>query len=225
MPRRWLVNTSNNRLVGVIDDDDAAVPAGRSAVAQSVIRATGVARADIKTNGTWVITNGVGAYTAPVVTTLQVRDRRRVTLARNIIKNWLPAANGLLAIADAAVNLRLGVQIDAMVRCITSNASVDGHYVTSLLPESLVNGFDFVLYAGPQWDNSTDGYYRELSGGGGSNNHYPEGSWTFHTINQNLAGSPSEGNTGGTNHPNVTTDISGASTFNWMRELWKMANP
>ena len=24
MPRRWLVNTSNNRLVGVIDDDDAA---------------------------------------------------------------------------------------------------------------------------------------------------------------------------------------------------------
>ena len=32
MPRRWLVNTSNNRLVGVIDDDDASVPAGRSGV-------------------------------------------------------------------------------------------------------------------------------------------------------------------------------------------------
>ena len=42
MPRRWLVNTSNNRLVGVIDDDDAAVPAGREGVAQNVITATGV---------------------------------------------------------------------------------------------------------------------------------------------------------------------------------------
>ena len=120
MPRRWLVNTSNNRLVGVIDDDDAAVPAGREGVAQNVITASGVPRADIKVGGLWVITNGEGAYTAPTpATTGQVRDRRRVTLARNIIKNWLPAANGLLAIADAAVNLRLGVQIDAMVRCIT----------------------------------------------------------------------------------------------------------
>ena len=45
-----------------------------------------------------------------------------------------------------------------MVRCITANASVDDHYDV-LLAESLVNGFDFVLYAGPQWDNSTDGYY------------------------------------------------------------------
>ena len=34
MPRRWLVNTSNNRLVGVIDDDDAAVPAGRGCGAE-----------------------------------------------------------------------------------------------------------------------------------------------------------------------------------------------
>ena len=103
MPRRWLVNTSNNRLVGA--DDEAA-----EGVAQNVITATGVPRADIKTNGLWVVTNGVGVYTAPTpATTGQVRDRRRVTLARNIIKNWLPAANGLLAIADAAVNLRLGV--------------------------------------------------------------------------------------------------------------------
>ena len=54
MPRRWLVNTSNNRLVGVIDDDDAAVPAGREGVAQNVITASGVPRADIKTNGLWV---------------------------------------------------------------------------------------------------------------------------------------------------------------------------
>ena len=74
-------------------------------------------------------------------------------MARNIIKNWLPAANGLLGIADAAVNLRLGVQLDAMVRCIVANASVDDHYDV-LLAESLVNGYDFVLYAGPQWDNS-----------------------------------------------------------------------
>ena len=133
MARRWLVNTTTNRLVGVIDDDDAPVPAGRSGVAQNVITGTGVPRADIKVGGLWVITNGEGAYTAPTpATTAEVRDRRRVTLARNIIKNWLPAANGLLGIADAAVNLRLGVQIDAMTRCITSNASVDGHYVTSL---------------------------------------------------------------------------------------------
>ena len=65
MPRRWLVNTTNNRTVGVIDDDDAPVPAGRMAVAQNVITGTGVPRADIKTNGTWVVTNGVGVYTAP----------------------------------------------------------------------------------------------------------------------------------------------------------------
>ena len=104
-----------NRLVGVIDDDAAAVPAGREGVAQNVITASGVPRADIKTNGLWVVTNGVGAYTAPTpATTGQTRDRRRITLARNIIKNWLPAGNGLLAIADAAVNLRLGVQLDAM---------------------------------------------------------------------------------------------------------------
>ena len=221
MPRRWLVNTSNNRLVGVIDDDAAAVPAGREGVAQNVITATGVPRADIKTNGLWVVTNGVGVYTAPTpATTGQVRDRRRVTLARNIIKNWLPAGNGLLAIADAAVNLRLGVQLDAMVRCITPNASVDNHYDV-LLAESLVNGYDFVLYAGTQWDNSTDGYYRAQSGGV---DYYPEGNWTFHTINQNLAGSPSSGGTGGTNHPNVTTTTE-PDAFLWMRELWKMANP
>ena len=120
MPRRWLVKHQQcNRLVGVIDDDDAAVPAGREGVAQNVITASGVPRADIKVGGLWVITNGEGAYTAPTpATTGQTRDRRRITLARNIIKNWLPAANGLLAIADAAVNLRLGVQIDAMVRCM-----------------------------------------------------------------------------------------------------------
>ena len=96
MPRRWLVNTTNNRTVGVIDDDDAPVPAGRMAVAQAVIVASGTPRADIKTNGLWVVTNGVGAYTAPTpATTGETRDRRRIMLARNIIKNWLPAANGI----------------------------------------------------------------------------------------------------------------------------------
>ena len=69
MARRWLVNTSNQRLVGVIDDDTASVPAGREGVAQNVITATGVARADIKTNGMWVVTNGVGVYTAPPAAT------------------------------------------------------------------------------------------------------------------------------------------------------------
>ena len=219
MPRRWLVNTSNNRLVGVIDDDDAAVPAGREGVAQNVITATGVARADIKTNGLWVVTNGVGNYTAPAAaTTAQTRDRRQITLARNIIKNWLPAANGMLALTDAAVNVRMQVVLDALVRCITVNASVDDHYDT-LLDESRVNGFDFVVYAGPQWDNTTNGYYRT------STMFYPGGAWSFRTINQNLAASPSEGNTGGINHPNITTNTGPANTFNWMRELWKMANP
>ena len=222
MARRWLVNTSNQRLVGVIDDDAAPVPAGREGVAQNVITATGVARADIKTNGLWVVTNGVGVYTAPpAATTAEVRDRRRVTLARNIIKNWLPAANGLLGIADAAVNLRFGVQIDAMVRCMTANASVDDHYDV-LLAESLVNGYDFVLYAGDDWDNSTDGYYRAREG---NSDFYPPGNWTFHTINQNLGGSPTQGGTGGTNHPNVTTNTTASNLFNWMRELWKLANP
>ena len=221
MPRRWLVNTSNNRLVGVIDDDDAAVPAGREGVAQNVITATGVARADIKTNGLWVVTNGVGNYTAPAAaTTAQTRDRRQITLARNIIKNWLPAANGMLALTDAAVNVRMEVTLNALVRCITVNASVDDHYDT-LLAESLVNGFDFVLYAGPQWDNSTNGYYRSS----GNPSYFPGGSWAFRTIYQNLAASPSEGNTGGINHPNITTNTDQANNFNWMRELWKLANP
>ena len=65
----------------------------------------------------------------------------------------------MLALTDAAVNVRMEVVLDALVRCITVNASVDDHYDT-LLAESLVNGFDFVVYAGPQWDNSTNGYYR-----------------------------------------------------------------
>ena len=161
MARRWLVNTTTNRLTGVIDDDNVdAIPAGRAAVYELVIRGSGAARNTIRTGGLWVITNGVGSYTPPAAaTTGQTRDRRRIQLTRNIIKNWLPAANGLLAIADAAVNLRLGVQIDAMMRCIVANASVDDHYDT-LLAETEVNGYDFVLYAGPQWDNSTDGYYR-----------------------------------------------------------------
>ena len=221
MARRWLVNTSNNRLTGVVDDDDATVfPSGRAVVYELVIRATGVPRSDIKPGGLWVIQNGVGSYTVPTPpSTGQTRDRRRVTLARNIIKNWLPAANGLLTIADAAVNLRLGVQIDAMVRCIVANASVDDHYDV-LLAESEVNGYDFVLYAGDQWDNGTDGYY-----GPSPATNYPSGNWTFHTINQNLAGSPTEDDTGGTNHPNITTTMAGSSEFNWMREVWKLANP
>ena len=205
----------------MIDDDDAAVPAGREGVAQNVITATGVARADIKTNGLWVVTNGVGNYTAPAAaTTAQTRDRRQITLARNIIKNWLPAANGMLAITDAAVNVRMERSLDALVRCITVNASVDDHYDT-LLDESRVNGFDFVLYAGPQWDNSTNGYYRSS----GVPLYFPEGAWAFRTINQNLAASPTEGNTGGINHPNITTNTANADEFNWMRELWKLANP
>ena len=111
----------------------AAVPAGREGVAQNVITATGVARADIKTNGLWVVTNGVGNYTSPAAaTTAQTRDRRQITLARNIIKNWLPAANGMLALTDAAVNVRMQVVLDALVRCITVNASVDDHYDTLL---------------------------------------------------------------------------------------------
>ena len=95
-----------------------------------------------------------------------------------------------------------------MVRCITANASVDDHYDV-LEAESLVNAFDFVLYAGPQWDNSTDGYYRHIEG----SITLPKGNWTFHTINQNLAGSPTEGNTGGTNHPNITTNNADADFF------------
>ena len=40
------------------------------------------------------------------------------------------------------------------MRCILANASVDDHYAT-LLAETEINGYDFVLYAGPQWDNAT----------------------------------------------------------------------
>ena len=82
MARRWMVNTSNNTLVGVIDDDDATIiPAGRSLVAQNVIVASGAARSTIRVGGTWVITNGVGVYTAPAGrTTAQTRDVRRTIL-------------------------------------------------------------------------------------------------------------------------------------------------
>ena len=200
MPRRWLVNTSNNRTVGVIDDDHAPVRAGRMAVAQAVIVASGTPRADIKTNGLWVVTNGVGAYTAPTPATVpQVRDRRRITLARNIIKNWLPAATAMLAITDPPVNIRMEVSLNALVHCITVNASIDDHYDT-LLAESLVNGFDFVLYAGPQWDNSTNGYYGSST--------FPTGSWSFRTINQNHCRvAVRKATPGGINHPNITTNV------------------
>ena len=199
MPRRWLVNTSNNRLVGVIDDDDAAVPAGREGVAQNVITATGVARADIKTNGLWVVTNGVGNYTAPA--------------ACNDGADTRPAANYLGAEHHQELVARRqrnaghyrrcceradgSPVLDALVRCITANASVDDHYDVRCWPKALVNGFDFVLYAGPQWDNTTNGYYR----GGVPPLFFPNGNWSFRTINQNLAASPSEGNTGGTTIP------------------------
>ena len=66
MARRWLVNTTTNRLTGVVDDDDATVfPSGRAVVYELVIRATGVPRSDIKPGGLWVIQNGVGSYTVP----------------------------------------------------------------------------------------------------------------------------------------------------------------
>ena len=219
MARRWLVNTTTNRLTGVTDDDSSdVIPSGRTAVYELIIRASGASRADIKPGGLWIVTNGVGAYTPPAApTTGQTRGRRRTRLARNIIKNWLPASSGALAITYPDVSSRLRVQIDAMTRVLLDNGAVDDHY-DAVLAETEVNGLDFVLYAGPQWDNTTDGYYREPVGG-----NYPGGSWTFHTINQNLAGSPSEGNTGGVNHTAIGRSV--APTINWMREIWKLANP
>ena len=167
------------------------------------------ATADIKTNGLWVITNGVGVYTAPApATTAEVRDRRRVTLARNIIKNWLPAANGLLGIADAAVNLRLGLQLDALVRCITANASVDDHYdVRHSCRSRWSTAMTSCCTPGLSGITPRTGTTVALVG---HRTIIREGQLgTFHTINQNLAGSPSQGNTGGTNHPNVTTNTGG----------------
>ena len=110
MARRWLINTTTNRLAGVVDDDNAVVfPPGRAIVNELVIRASGAPRNTIRAGGLWVITNGVGVYTPPAAaTTGQTRNQRRIILARNILKNWIPAANGLLAIAAPSVNLRLG---------------------------------------------------------------------------------------------------------------------
>ena len=76
MARRWLINTSNNTLVGTVDDDDVtAIPAGRYAVAESVIRASGAPRSTIRVGGTWVVTGSIGVYTQPAGrTTAQTRD-------------------------------------------------------------------------------------------------------------------------------------------------------
>ena len=215
MARRWLVNTSNNRLVGVIDDDDAAVPAGREGVAQNVITGTGVARADIKTNGMWIVTNGVGVYTAPAqLTTVQVRALRRATIAQNIEKNWLPAANGALLEGLPATAKRLRTQIEAMIRVMVVDGSIDDHYAT-ILAESQLSGEDFILYAGDEWDNDTDGFYRD--------DIFPNGaSWRFHTIHDAInSKTATENGTGGLLHNSIGRQP-GASTFNWAQELRKV---
>ena len=222
MARRWMVNTSNNTLVGVVDDDDATIiPAGRSLVAQSVIVTSGTPRRDIRVGGTWVITNGIGVYTAPAgIPASQRRTQRQTLMARNILKNWLPAANAAIADSDPVVSKRLRLQIDALTRIITVNGTVDDHYA-AILPETEVSGYDFVLYAGDAWYTATGGYYQDESGGTG----FPDGTWTFHTINQALAGSPTQGATNGTSHAGLTPNRQLPTTFYWMRELWKLANP
>ena len=218
MARRWLINTSNNTLVGTVDDDDVtAIPAGRYAVPESVIRASGAPRSTIRVGGTWVVTGSIGVYTQPAGrTTAQTRDVRRAILARNILKNWLPAANAALAESYPVVSKRLRLQMDAMARVIVQNDTVENHY-DAVLAESEVSGYDFVLYAGDAWHTATGGYY-DTSG----STPYPDGSWTFHTINQNLAGSPTDGDTNGTSHSGITRFT---NELNWMRELWKFANP
>ena len=149
MARRWLINTSNNTLVGTVDDDDVtAIPAGRYAVPESLIRASGVARRDIRVGGTWIVTGSIGVYTAPSdIPASQRRTQRQTLMARNILKNWLPAANAALAESDPVISKRLRLQIDAMTRIITVNGTVDDHY-PAILPETEVSGYDFVLYAG-----------------------------------------------------------------------------
>ena len=84
MARRWLINTTTNRLAGVVDDDNAVVfPPGRAIVNELVIRASGAPRNTIRAGGLWVITNGVGVYTPPAAaTTGQTRNQRRIILAR-----------------------------------------------------------------------------------------------------------------------------------------------
>ena len=228
MARRWLVNTSNDRLVGVIDDDDAPVPAGRSGVAQSVIRATGVPRDDIKTGGTWVITNGVGVYTAPTpATTAEIRDRRRVTLARNIIKNWLPAANGLLGIADAAVNLRLGPpdRSDGALHCRERERRRSLRYVARSRSHWSTATTSCCTQV-PQWDN-TNG--RVLSAPAAAclgpitpngfmdvPHHQPESCGLVR-----LKATPAAR----TIRTSLLTTSQATTSFNWMREVWKLANP
>ena len=67
--RRWLVQTSDGKLLGFTDDQDVEPPDASIAtlVLESVIRAADPpgATGEILPLGTWVVTGGVGVYTAP----------------------------------------------------------------------------------------------------------------------------------------------------------------
>ena len=73
-----------------------------------------------------------------------------------------------------------------------------------------MNGYDFVLYAGPQWDNATDGYYR---GDNCRSCSTPKAHGFSIPSTRTSAGSRElKAIRAGTNHPNVTTDTTDDSS-------------
>ena len=71
--RTWFVQTADNKIVG-FTDSGGHVPVGTVAVLESVIREADPpgADGDILSQGTWIVTGGVGVYTPPLVSSCRL---------------------------------------------------------------------------------------------------------------------------------------------------------
>ena len=216
MARRWFVRTADNVITNMTEFDEEPVPTGEVAVLETDILAANP-NARIRVGGTYVV--ATTTYTAPAgLTGAALRDSRRRILAQNIERNWVLAVNGAL---PDATRKRISRQIEALVRCIVVDGSIDNHY-TNLLNESLVNGKHFIRYASSAWDADDTGYYPDSATD--TANLFPQGAnWRLHTIWENLAGTPTQDGTGGTTHTGIGRNIN--PMLNWAQELVKFANP
>ena len=101
--RRWIVQTSDGKILGLTDDQDVDPPdpAFATFVLESVIRMADPpgATGDITPLGTWVVTGGVGVYTAPSGGGI-IPPPYDPTSDSGMVKD---AANDMMDVFDAAI--------------------------------------------------------------------------------------------------------------------------
>ena len=215
----FLVNDTSNAITAYTEQTNPAAVTGSTWVLESTIRAATPPGATdpILPGATWDGTT----YTAPAGEASAVTvATRKARLARLILENWTPYLSPALKAADRK---RLESQIDALVRTIIINSNVITNTVYDiLLAEAQVSGGSFLRYAGDQWINDTNGYYRTT----GTPAFFPEGSWRIHTIHQAInGGTATNGGTAGVSLSSAAETTTAAASFNWPIELHKLASP